>query len=225
MGLNMTLLRRLFLLILFALAVPFGTAQAHNLNVFAISTGDTIEGYVYFTGGTRAQQAQIELRDAAKNVLFTTTTDHEGSFALQVSHRSEYTILTNTGDGHVATFDLYADEFAQHLPVASEKVNVIVRNIRASLTADSADKRGDPGNKPEYEQSSHSAASGLSALSHDELGLLINQAVARQIGPLRAEVNAYRNDVRLSDILGGIGVIIGIFGVSAWGMARYQTRK
>lgn len=225
MGLNMTLLRRLFLLILFALAVPFGTAQAHNLNVFAISTGDTIEGYVYFTGGTRAQQAQIELRDAEKNVLLTTTTDHEGSFALQVSHRGDYTVLTNTGDGHVATFNLYADEFAQHLPVASEKVTVMVRNVGTSAPAESTDKRSNSVPEPEPEKSSHSTTSGLNALSSDELGILINQAVARQIGPLRAEVNAYRNDVRLSDILGGIGVIIGIFGVSAWGMARYQTRK
>lgn len=40
---------------------------------------------------------------------------------------------------------------------------------------------------------------------------------------LREEVNAYRNDVRMSDIMGGIGVIIGIFGILAWVRARKQT--
>ena len=65
---------------------------------------------------------------------------------------------------------------------------------------------------------------GIKGLSEGDLTALINRAVARQVGPLRAEINAYRNDVRMSDILGGIGIIIGIFGVGAWVVARRQSK-
>jgi hypothetical protein len=228
LGLNMIFLCRLPLLILIALAVPFNAAQAHNLNVFAMSNGDTIEGYVYFTGGTRAQMAQIELRDAAERLLFSTTTDHEGSFEFTVSHRSDYTVFTNTGDGHIATFDLYANEFAEHLPLASENATIIVQNVNTATgpsTPETIDPDATDRASHEDEQSSHFPVPVSGTLSDDELATLINRAVASQIGPLREEINAYRTEVRMSDVLGGIGMILGIFGISAWLMARRQTRN
>jgi len=44
----------------------------------------------------------------------------------------------------------------------------------------------------------------------------IEAAVARQIQPLRRQLDAYEDKVRLHDILGGIGTIFGVFGVAAW---------
>lgn len=45
---------------------------------------------------------------------------------------------------------------------------------------------------------------------------LIEAAVARQIRPLREQLDGYEDKVRLHDILGGIGTIFGLFGVLAW---------
>ncbi|CAA7615582.1 hypothetical protein [Magnetospirillum sp. SS-4] len=44
----------------------------------------------------------------------------------------------------------------------------------------------------------------------------IEAAVARQIQPLRRQLDAYEDKVRLHDILGGVGMIFGLFGVAAW---------
>ncbi|KJE35462.1 hypothetical protein UF64_12765 [Thalassospira sp. HJ] len=220
-GFDMTFVRTLFFVFLFAFALPVSTATAHNLNVFAMSNGDTIEGYVYFSGGTRARQALIELHGTDDRILFTTKTDDQGSFAFTVSHRANYTVFTNTGDGHVASFALRTDEFAEHLPIAGSETDVTVTQV-SRTGPDSTVETDATATEP---QSSYISKNDLQALSHDELSTLINHAVARQIGPLREEVNAYRNDVRLSDILGGIGMIMGIFGVCAWLMARRQTGK
>jgi len=48
----------------------------------------------------------------------------------------------------------------------------------------------------------------------------VEAAVARQIRPLREQLDAYEDKVRLHDILGGIGTIFGLFGVAAWLSAR-----
>ncbi|CAA7626169.1 conserved exported hypothetical protein [Candidatus Terasakiella magnetica] len=48
----------------------------------------------------------------------------------------------------------------------------------------------------------------------------IEAAVARQIRPLRQQLDAYEERVRLHDLLGGVGVIFGIFGLAAWLSAR-----
>jgi nickel transport protein len=49
---------------------------------------------------------------------------------------------------------------------------------------------------------------------------LIEAAVARQILPLRRQLDEYEDRVRLHDILGGLGAILGLFGGLAWMQSR-----
>jgi nickel transport protein len=49
---------------------------------------------------------------------------------------------------------------------------------------------------------------------------MIEVAVARQIRPLREELLATRDALRLTDILGGVGYIFGLAGVALWWHAR-----
>lgn len=51
----------------------------------------------------------------------------------------------------------------------------------------------------------------------------VEAAVARQIRPLRQQLDAYEDKLRLHDILGGIGTIFGVFGVAAWVAARRKS--
>lgn len=52
---------------------------------------------------------------------------------------------------------------------------------------------------------------------------MVEAAVARQIRPLRQQLDAYEDKVRLHDILGGIGMIFGVFGAVAWWSARRRS--
>ena len=52
------------------------------------------------------------------------------------------------------------------------------------------------------------------------LARLVEQAVARQLGPLRLELQQYADRVRLADLLGGIGFIFGLAGVALWWRSR-----
>lgn len=48
----------------------------------------------------------------------------------------------------------------------------------------------------------------------------VEAAVARQILPLRRQLDALEERTRFSDIMGGIGTIFGLFGIFAWIAAR-----
>jgi nickel transport protein len=52
----------------------------------------------------------------------------------------------------------------------------------------------------------------------------VERAVARQVAPLRAELQAAAGRARLHDIIGGIGWIIGVAGWAAWWRARRRSR-
>ena len=207
------------------LVLPVGVAQAHNLNVFAISDGEVIEGYVYFSGGTRARNATVTLKDGSDTALLTTTADSDGSFALRVSHRADYAVFADTGDGHIASFALPKTEFLETLPEATDGDAITVSALHDTAPlADTAPTVAPTSTDEDNDAIAGNDNIGIKGLSEGDLTALINRAVARQVGPLRAEVNAYRNDVRMSDILGGIGIIIGIFGIGAWVVARRQSK-
>ncbi|EME69379.1 hypothetical protein H261_13424 [Paramagnetospirillum caucaseum] len=56
------------------------------------------------------------------------------------------------------------------------------------------------------------------AVSADTAAL--EAAVARQIRPLREQLDSYEERIRLHDLMGGIGTIFGLFGCWAWLQSR-----
>ncbi|ARJ66223.1 hypothetical protein WV31_11435 [Magnetospirillum sp. ME-1] len=48
----------------------------------------------------------------------------------------------------------------------------------------------------------------------------LEAAIARQIRPLREQLDAYEAKIRLHDLMGGIGTIFGLFGCWAWLQSR-----
>jgi nickel transport protein len=51
----------------------------------------------------------------------------------------------------------------------------------------------------------------------------IERAVARQIRPLREQLVAAEDRIRLQDILGGIGYIMGLTGLALWWASRRRS--
>lgn len=61
-----------------------------------------------------------------------------------------------------------------------------------------------------------SAPAEDSGHTNQQVASLVEQAVARQIGPLRESLQRNMDRARLSDILGGVGFIFGIAGIALW---------
>jgi nickel transport protein len=53
---------------------------------------------------------------------------------------------------------------------------------------------------------------------------VLDAALARQLRPLREQIDALENRTRLGDVIGGIGFIFGLFGIAAWMAARKEKR-
>lgn len=190
-------------LCLFALvlgSMTAGPALAHKLKVFATAIGGAVEGRVYFVGGGAGTGVPVTLSNSSGEVVATGRTEApDGSFALTLPYRDDFTVFADAQDGHVGSFALSAARLAETLP-ARPGADLAVPDVAAVAPAAEPD-----------------AAATVSTAA-------IETAVARQLAPLLEEIDALRSAIGFRDIVGGVGFILGGFGLWAFLAAR-RSRK
>lgn len=185
------------LLTLLGILAFHGSAQAHQLKVFAHAKQDRITGEVYFAGGQKLENAPVSLTSLnADEEIANTRTDADGRFSFPVNVRQGYRISANSGDGHVAHWDVQRSEV-----------------IMSEPESDSLQASNPSSPPPLYERQS------------GNLKTLIESAVSGQVAPLRAELQEVRDERRIQDILGGIGYIVGLAGLGMFWFSRRRGSR
>jgi nickel transport protein len=164
-----------------------GTVSAHKLKVFATGEGDRIVGYVYFPGGARAHGLTVVALLPDGEPAGQAVTDDRGEFAVPVGMRCDYTLVAQTPDGHRAEFVVKAAEMSPDLPPHN-------------AVSGGAETAPPETRKPTEENA--------------ELRALVEEAVREQVRPLREQLDAYEQEVRFRDVVGGIGYILGLAGIA-----------
>ena len=185
------------------LLLDVGTAVAHRLNVFAYAEGATIVGSAYFSGGAPAG-ADVTVYDPGGTVLGRTTTDAEGAFTFDATVRTDHHITVETADGHAATFVVTAAELPASLPPGAD--------------GPAPEAAADDGASPQTAGPPAQVAVAGMTIDNAALEAMILRTVQQQVRPLRQQLAAYGEEIRLRDIIGGIGYILGIFGLVAYAM-------
>jgi nickel transport protein len=188
-------------LALLALANP---AAAHRLKLFVTVEGDAVSGYAFFVGGGRPQGVAIVVRDAANAEVFRGATDEAGAFAWKAPKPADYTLSIDTGDGHMVEETIAAARFAG-TPAATPPALPA-----PSVPAPAASAAAPPA--PACSPDPAALAAMVEAATE--------RAVARQLRPLIEAENAAEGRLRVNDIVGGLGMIVGLAGAWMWALAR-----
>jgi nickel transport protein len=171
-----------------------GAAFAHKIKVFASVEGGRIQGYVYFPGGSRAANLTVVALNPNGQRLAEAVTDANGDFSFEVRERCDHQLVVETADGHRATFLVEAKDLAPG---------------QAEIPA--AEAPPGPSVAP--------PAAGAEMPKAADLEQRIAEAVARQVRPLQEQIERSEERRRLQDILGGIGYILGLTGISFYFLA------
>lgn len=194
------------------MVVWVGPAAAHRLKVFATVEAGTVTGYAFFIGGGRPQGAQVIFRTPGGTDLAETVTDAEGGFSFRPPAPQALEVVVNAGDGHVAEVLLAADRFGP-----------------ANAAPDGPAAAG-PEPAPHASDAAAPAPAAASATCLPDPAVLAglvdaaaDRAVARQIRPLLEAYAAAEGRVRFNDVMGGIGMIVGLAGTALWVSARRRS--
>ncbi len=181
-----------------AIALAPLPAFAHKVIFGVFPSGDMIEGELGFSNGDMAVDQLVEVFDQSGEKLGEATTDADGFFVYQPSEAITHVFRSDLGAGHVGEVEMPAAEVGEVLGIAAEEEAL---REAAPVASDSA------------------GGVTVAALTLEEK-LAIAEIVRDEIRPLRREITAYKEHNNLQTILGGLGYIVGLFGVGFYFAAR-----
>lgn len=205
------------------LLVPAFSAQAHKINIFAWPEGSTLLGEVKFNGGRLAKNVTIEVQNATDNaVLATTVCDEKGEFRVAlpdqvVKARPDLLLVANAGEGHRGEWLLKAAEYA---PAGDAVAAPAAKSEPAQAQTEPAAPTSQAAQQAAAPSSSSSAA-----VNEELLRRVVAEEVSKGLSPVRKALAESQNqEPTLRDILGGIGWIVGLAGIAAWGQSRRSKK-
>lgn len=179
-----------------------GPAWAHKVAAYAYAEGDRLMGEAYFAGGDKAMGCPVELYDAAGKLLLKGQTDAQGAFSLPLPQAAPpLKVVVLAGDGHRAEYEVTAEDLGQKADAATPAQPAVAT-------------QASPAASPQ--------AAGAAAVDAAALEQALAKVLEQKLAPLRAQLSKMAADQpsQLTQIVGGLGWILGLVGVAAFFLGR-----
>lgn len=208
----MTRAGRLSLPIALAMALVLGPgpALAHRIIASVYPSGGAVEGEIGMSDGTMATDQTVEVFGPDGQKLGETTTDGDGFFLFTPEQPVAHEFRVDLGMGHVASAVMSADDIAAILGRQAGGASPGTALPAAAATI-AYSPVATPATPPE----------GLSSEAREAIA----EIVRTETRSLRQEIAAYKEKNDLQTILGGIGYILGLFGIGFYVAARQRLGK
>ncbi len=168
---------------------------AHKVNVFAWVEGDTVFVEGYFPGGKKSQDSLVEVFNAAGTKLLEGRTNKKGEFSFKIPERTDLKIVLTASMGHKNDFIVPASDFQEVVSSPSSPAQSFAES--------------------EKDASAH-------PVDLSQLEGMIDKALDRKLAPVIKQIRDNRKEgPTISEIVGGIGYIFGLFGLAMY----FKSRK
>ena len=170
------------------------SAFAHKVNIFAYVEGDKVYTESYFNDGKKCINSKIEVFDNQENKLLEGLTNAEGEFSFEVPQEDgDLKLVLTASMGHRAEYIISADELGDTFGSIKENFEEPVSVVF-----------------PE-----------VSSLDLKEIQSLLEDALDKKLEPILREIKrSQEHKISPTEIIGGIGYIVGIFGIVAYFLSR-----
>ena len=203
------------IVVLLMLPVP---AHAHKVIMEIYVSENTIEGEIGFSDGSMAKDETVEVFNETGTKVGETKTNNEGFFSFTVPQKTDYTFRANLGSGHVAEAQLSAAEIT--IPDGVSTENSVTTN-NAAVTETNTETLTNDASQASPLTSPQNSGTQIDAT---QIKNIVAEAVRKEVRPLQREIAAYREKNDFQSILGGIGYILGLFGVAFYIAARQKSK-
>ena len=205
-------LRPVFLFSLIIFVILFDMpAFAHKVSIFAWVEGDTVYTQSKFSRGKRAKNSSVIVFDSDGNKLLDGKTDENGEFSFKIPKKTALKVVLKASMGHVAEWTIPVEEIN---PGAVSNNSKPESDINDSYKTSSKSQTMNSG-------TDLSALSESHGISRQEIKKLIDESLDKKLAPImNILADSYGGGPSLTEIIGGIGYIFGLMGVTMYFTSR-----
>ena len=205
----------IFLFVIFFLGI--NPAYAHKVMIFAWVEGDTVFTQSKFSGGKKVKGGNVVVYNTQKKILLEGKTDDKGEFSFKVPEKTTLKIVLYAGAGHRAEWTLPKEdieEMSGKKPAKSTLKKPPRKMPVNAIPPETTENRAD-----EMPQAPQPPGPGA-----DEIEQAVERALDKKLKPVIKMLNeSLDRSPTVSEILGGIGYILGLMGVGAY--FHYRRKK
>jgi nickel transport protein len=184
-------------------------AFAHKIHIYAWVKGDTVYTQSYAGGKKAVKNGKILVLDNDENTILTGMTNSKGEFSFKIPKESELKVVIDDGMGHRAHWTIPIDE---------------VRNVEHKHEHEVKETDAMPVPTRQNKVQKQEAVVMVNhlqspCLSSEELKKVVERVVDKKMKVVVAKFDKAMKDnseSTITDILGGIGYILGLVGIGAY---------
>jgi len=191
-----------FLICLVSTLLASGSiAMAHKVSIFAWVEDDMVYTQSKSSGGKTVKHATVEVYDSRGNRLLHGKTDEAGEFAFKIPKETEMKIVLLAGTGHRGEWVLPVEE------------------VRGETPGPPLVSKNPPKNETESD-----ALAPSPYLSEQDIERIVEKTLDKKLKPvMKMLVDSKTKGPAISEIIGGIGYILGLMGLGAY--VHYRRKK
>jgi nickel transport protein len=189
-------------------------ANAHKVNIYAYAENGLVYSESYFVDGTKCKNSVLEVfveKDGTK--LLEGKTDQEGKFSFKIPKVTSMKLVLHASMGHQAEFTISEDEVREAMDTK--------RPPQLSVVKVPSKPEGNAAIKTQKKETAE--VSELKGVSESRIEAIVESAVDKKLQPvMRMLVKLQESSGKpaFTEIVGGIGYIIGILGIIAYFKAK-----
>lgn len=177
------------------------SAAAHRVNIFAWVEGDMVHTQSKFRGGKRVKMGEVVVYDQDGKPLLSGKTDDQGEFSFKIPGKMSMKMVIKAGMGHQGEWTLPLEELSGVSGSTAEPATAV---MKTSETPDTA----------------------KSGINSEEFRRMVEKILDQKLKPvIGLLVETRKEGPTLSDILGGIGYILGLMGLAAYMHFRRKSAE
>lgn len=192
---------RIFILPCLILIISFCVtinSYAHKVSIYAYAENGMIYSESYFIDGTRCKNSLVEVFDEKNGTkLLEGRTDEEGKFSIKIPKVTSLKLVLNASMGHRAEFTISENEVREAMDIKGQK-------------PEAQSQKSSPSPKKETIKPS---------ISNTEIEAIVENVLDKKLQPMLRMLVKLQEDAGkpgITEIIGGIGYIIGILGILAY---------
>jgi nickel transport protein len=209
----------LFFCLLFSLCILVRPADAHKVNIFAYAENGRVYAEGYFADGSKCKNSLIEVVDnKTGEKLLEGKTGDNGQFSFDIPHATSLKLVLHAGTGHQNEYILSEEEVREAMLLEEKKTGNLAVQSKKPVSEPKPQKQ---------EQPSGIAHDMNSTMTSHDVDAAVERVIDKKLQPvMRILVNLQEKSEKpgLTEILGGIGYIIGILGIIAYFKGRSTNR-